>query len=490
MILNKSKSKMYLSINNSILLFIPFLVILVCLPIQASKLKIDVDGAVFKMDNFRSIWELYYSFPDTSMTYILVNGEYTGKISFDIKIQSQTNTVVEDNWIVEYKSKIPVLNFMMNLVGQKNYELSEGKYTVTLIATDQNDTNSTAKTTFKLIVNSYPSNRLIFSSIQFAQNIEHVSEITQHWSEKFFKNDLYVIPNPSLEIFSNVPYINLYFEIYNGLNVAPDGLELRYTIFDAAKREVFYFPRKKKTESNAMVEYIKLPAESLPSGVYYIQVSTVYPIDRPKDTIIAMKKFYLINPEIPPQLTANFSEDEKYEKSRYTTLSPEEIKTEFEQIRFISTINEIDIFKELSEDDAKRKFLYRFWKIRDTDSNTVINERYFEFQKLISFANTYFCYGKRKDGWKTDRGRVLLKYGMPTQRDIHIADGELKAYEEWSYSEIRGGTTFIFVDIHGYGNFVQVHSNGVGEMQNADWYNEYVKGVKSDPTQDDSENVN
>ena len=110
--------------------------------------------------------------------------------------------------------------------------------------------------------------------------------------------------------------------------------------------------------------------------------------------------------------------------------------------------------------------------------NTIINERLVDFRKAADFADRFFHYGLNINGWKTDPGRILLKYGFPTERNQHTAEGNLRAYEEWFYGEIQGGVYFYFVDMHGYNNYILVNSTALNETYNSDWYNQYVPSVK------------
>ena len=129
--------------------------------------------------------------------------------------------------------------------------------------------------------------------------------------------------------------------------------------------------------------------------------------------------------------------------------------------------------------------LFRFWCNRDTDTNTVFNEALFKYRELINFANRFFSFSKTQ-GWQTDRGRILLKYGLPTEREQHPFDSETRAYESWFYSEIQGGVYFHFVDMTGYGKYELVHSTAQFEQQYENWYNEYVLKQRSDYNIDNS----
>jgi hypothetical protein len=87
------------------------------------------------------------------------------------------------------------------------------------------------------------------------------------------------------------------------------------------------------------------------------------------------------------------------------------------------------------------------------------------------------------EGWKTDRGRVLLQYGFPTERNFTPVNGDNHAYETWFYSDVQGGVYFYFVDVKGFGNFILVSSTAHGELRNDNWFDEYVPGYNPDAFQ-------
>ena len=251
----------------------------------------------------------------------------------------------------------------------------------------------------------------------------------------------------------------VYLEIYNAQNVSPAGFVLEYKIFDAVKREIIAIPRQLKSENNGLIETDKIPIDVLPTGTYFLQALISYPIENPTDTISAIKKFYINNPEIPPELNLAFTENASFEKSEFATLTLEQTETEFLKAKYIATQDEVNEYDKLSTLEAKQRFLFRFWLGRDTDTTTIINERLLQYRDLINYANINFSFGKMRDGWRTERGRVLLKYGQPSQRDQKAADKQLRAYETWFYPNYEGGVYFYFVDMQGYGNFrlVQFH---------------------------------
>lgn len=95
----------------------------------------------------------------------------------------------------------------------------------------------------------------------------------------------------------------------------------------------------------------------------------------------------------------------------------------YEKARLIMTKEEIDIYKVLPDEEAKRQFIEEFWKIRDPSPGTIENEAKIEFEERIKFANRWFwplSRALRPDdepdndaGWNTDQGRMYIILGPP-----------------------------------------------------------------------------
>ena len=103
-----------------------------------------------------------------------------------------------------------------------------------------------------------------------------------------------------------------------------------------------------------------------------------------------------------------------------------------------------------------------------------------KFQDRIEYATKYFSRGDIMPGWKTERGRILLKYGFPTNREIFRAKSGRKAAEEWQYDDLYGGSYFFFVDRFGDNSFLLVHSTAPNEIKNYNWFQEFNPAIDND----------
>jgi GWxTD domain-containing protein len=176
----------------------------------------------------------------------------------------------------------------------------------------------------------------------------------------------------------------------------------------------------------------------------------------------------------PVSSGGGFTENLDFELSEFSTMSESKIEEEFQQVSYIASEYETELFNNCATHEAKQRFLFGFWKRRNPDTTKAVNEARENYRKQIAVSNKKFAYAKMKDGWRTDRGRILLKYGEPTTIEYHVQEGEKKAYEIWYYDSLMGGVQFIFADWKRNGFYILVHSNMPNETRNDNWYKDYI----------------
>ncbi len=130
-------------------------------------------------------------------------------------------------------------------------------------------------------------------------------------------------------------------------------------------------------------------------------------------------------------------------------LNPEEKKF-LSEVRYIITREERKIFLELPPEE-RESFIEEFWRRRDPDPTTEENEFKEEYYKRIEEANNLFR-GEGRDGWLTDRGRIYIIFGPPTNRQTYpMGYPETgRPTEIWYY----GGFPIVFVDRYFNGSYI------------------------------------
>jgi GWxTD domain-containing protein len=146
-------------------------------------------------------------------------------------------------------------------------------------------------------------------------------------------------------------------------------------------------------------------------------------------------------------------------------MSEEVIDQRIAQSLYIATLDERKIFQNLDNLEGKRMFLFKFWYARESSVNEGLKDEYYS---RVEHADEHFGFANRK-GWQSDRGRVYIVYGEPSQTDRYPSNPDADPYIVWKYHELEGGASFLFVDESGFGDYKLVSSTMRGEIYDARW---------------------
>jgi len=129
-----------------------------------------------------------------------------------------------------------------------------------------------------------------------------------------------------------------------------------------------------------------------------------------------------------------------------------------EEVVYIITPVERDVFLKLRTDRERDLFIDAFWKHRDPTPNTAENEFKTEHYRRINYANHYLGREAPFPGWKTDRGRMYILLGEP--QEIQKFTGRAGVYESeiWFYQgkadqDLPAGFYLLFFKRHGQGMY-------------------------------------
>jgi GWxTD domain-containing protein len=129
-----------------------------------------------------------------------------------------------------------------------------------------------------------------------------------------------------------------------------------------------------------------------------------------------------------------------------------------EEVVYIITPLERDVFLKLRSDRERDLFTEAFWKHRDPTPDTPENEFKTEHYRRIIYANKNFGRSAPLPGWKTDRGRMYIILGEPN--DIQRFDGKQGIYPShvWFYQGkdelgLPSGFYLVFWQERGIGDF-------------------------------------
>ncbi len=128
-----------------------------------------------------------------------------------------------------------------------------------------------------------------------------------------------------------------------------------------------------------------------------------------------------------------------------------------EDVLYVITPQEKDVFQKLTNDDERDQFIEQFWLRRDPDPRTPANEFKLEHYRRIAYANENFSAGW--PGWMTDRGKIYIIHGPPDEIEEMPSGGEYERtlpegggrtsvfpYQKWRYRYLEGVGTNVEVE--------------------------------------------
>jgi len=437
-----------------------------------SNIKPQVDYSIFKLNNDSIKVDIYYNLSSNNLAYIYNPQDtiFEAKIIIDASISSQLHNYSK-SWTLE--NKIQNIDQIQTIFGTKSFTLKPAQYKIKLNFKDQTS-KSLKEKTINIIPSIAKNKSSVLSDITYAYQFVDTNENIS-LNKEFLKGGYYLIPNASKEFNALKTELLTYFEIHFK-DTSNKSLKLHYKILDAKKVLQFTYSKKLEFNSKIYQDFENIPISYLPTGLYYLKIdASVNSIN----TNSKSKKFYIYNPDIAPNIKFNYTEDVIFESSVFATMNKDVLKDEFSKTKYILDKDEIDIYESLQTHLARQRAIFKFWKSRDIDTTTFVNEKRELMLSSVRYANKHYSISDKNSGWKTDRGRILLKYGFPTNIDKFQERGYKNACEIWHYDKIQGGTKFYFVDNLKNSNFRLVHSTMINEFQDFDWVKRYNPAIES-----------
>jgi GWxTD domain-containing protein len=130
-----------------------------------------------------------------------------------------------------------------------------------------------------------------------------------------------------------------------------------------------------------------------------------------------------------------------------------------EEVVYIMTARERDVFLRLTTDRERDIFIDAFWKHRDPTPETPRNEFREEHYRRLAYANEFYGRSTGRPGWKTDRGRIHIILGPPRNIETYDASNGVYPAEIWFYLGdpelgLPAGFNVIFFKRYGTGEYI------------------------------------
>jgi len=432
--------------------------------ILPQKMNFEFDYAQFGYDTLSNYIEFYYSFnqaclqfkENDSVNYV------EGLLHIDLSDSTSGEKIVDKTWMVSNEIKDSA-DLNRHLVGVLGFVINEGVYKIIVTGSDANKNDNKKTIEEFLIVKPFISEKTGLSDIQLSSNIIPGSSNT---SSIFYKNTYEVTPLPASICGEQQPVLFYYTELYN-LNYSPvlEDFRLDEIVINSRGQVIDVKSKKIKRDKNSRVEVGMVKVHKLPTDTYTLYLNLIDSVAN--YGVSSSKRFFVYNPSIVPADTFQQTVSPVL-STTFGAMSEEELDDLFEKSEYIASSPEKEKYSTLSTVEAKREFLFTFWKARDENPSDDRNDYFVNYLKRLEISSDrYSALGKK--GWKTDRGRVFLIYGEPTEIERYPNELETKPYEIWRYDSIEGGAIFVFGDITGFNDYQLLHSTKRGELRDDYW---------------------
>lgn len=350
-----------------------------------------------------------------------------------------------------------------NFIDQQRISLPNGKYEFEIMIDDINSSAPPFKST-QILTIDYTEESVQISDIELVESISKTTE-----KSIISKSGYDILPYTSDFYPENFDKIAFYSEIYNTNKIfGEDEIYLiNYFIESYDENKIIGnfrgFIREKSKPVNVVLRTFSI--ENLHSGNYNLVIE----VRNKMNDLIASKKMFFqrSNPKSTPIL---LSED--YGASFVSEMTTEQLDDYIKSIEPISTLIELNYARNQlkgKNQDLMQQYFYNFWLTRnDTDPE----QEWEKYKERVNLANKEFSTSLAK-GYKTDRGRIFLKYGKPNSLSEHKNEPSAYPYEIWHYykAENFSNIRFVFYNPNGgiQNDYTMLHSNMPGEVNNVQW---------------------
>ncbi|MCB0661436.1 MAG: GWxTD domain-containing protein [Saprospiraceae bacterium] len=415
--------------------------------------------------------EIYFHFFGKTIGFdTLSTGELQAGVEVFIMF-SQGEKIVK---VDKYNLYSPRFVTRKDFLDLKRYALENGDYDLFIKVTDLKDINNRTQFNTKVKM-SYEKDELALSDIQMLASLKKAEDA----NNTFVKNGFEMEPLAYSFLNKSMSALSIYHEVYNSEKYLKDLFTIEYNIFKIEnEQQKGYLTKTRKLKPGQIIPVVQsFNISDLPSGNYALTIE----LRTSGDTVLLQKAitFQRSNPnEDDPQIETVANAENFIEK-----LSKEDLEYSLRAIAPLSE-NEAEYINGMIASGvrgAQVMYLTAYWEKLSPTNPKVAYDKYMEVARAVD-KQYQSGFGH---GFETDRGYIFLKYGRPD--DIVRVDDEPSAppYEIWSYNYFpktsQGNVRFLFYNPSlSPGNFVLLHSNARGELNNPQWQLDLYRDAPND----------
>lgn len=441
--------------------------------------KPEVNYSIFSIPAKGSYVESYILIPGSSVVFgPNAVGKYQARIEIT-SIFSKGDTIVKaDKYVLQSEEISDTLGLGINMIDQKRTLLPDANYQWEIKFIDLNAPNQ--KATFRQVLNVTTPADLAVSDITLIERYEKAIH-----ENEYSKNGYTIIPNAINYYPAEFDRLAFYAEIYNANKVLGENIPYLALFYIAprGKNDVVKNNRqfKRFTAEPVNVLFAELDISQVFSGNYDLVIE----IRNNKNELLKEQRMFFQRNKTNPQAQDAAAPD---------------LSTVSVSNTFAGNLNDTEVIFYLQSNlprlddsgkryarnllnskdiDLMRRYTYYYW----TQQNPTDPAGEFNTFKAIADAVEYSYKTTHRHGFETDRGRVFLQYGKPSDMVVSMNEPGALPYEVWQYYKVDNGQTnvrFVFYQPNlGDTEYILVHSDVFGEINDPRWQMRVFKTFQS-----------
>ena len=445
---------------------------------QTQKVRAYLDTKQFSAPGIGEYAEVQIKFVGYSLKYLSVAGGLQSEVVVNIDIKNNDSIIAHEG----YRLKSPIMkdSIIDDFFDLRRYPLKPGNYVLVIELKDLNTAGEPVKATSNFDIDDFGST-ISMSDIQVSEIITKGGDETS----LFYKSGYTMIPNFSSFYSKELTKLPIYFEVYNSKLFQDSVFGIKQSIIDNSNQKEVLESVFTKCKKNEVVPFLKaIDISSIHTGNYTINYSVIN-----KEMQVVANTSYVFERSNDLDLTIN-SSSQIIDPAFQASIKDDSVSFYLASLIPMSKSSDVksilEILKNKNKENA-RKYIQAFWSVT---SATNPYEGWMKYKVQVDMVEK--LYGNNfQAGFETDRGRVYLQYGPPTniiQKEVSSTE---YPYEIWQYNKIEkfSNKRFIFYNPDLVNNAYRLlHSDMIGELKNQSWQlalnkRNTTNGSIDDPTQ-------
>lgn len=383
--------------------------------IPDNRVKYYQDFMSFKGDNDKARLDFFIHVPYNAVQFIKTGQGFEAAYTVTVSVfdEEKKNLITEKIW----NEKIVAISFELTTspenfnLGHRSFELTPGVYSIKTSLLDKDSKNEYSS-----------ENKVIIK--QFTP-VPAVSDIMLIAKRTMVEGNSKIIPNVSRSIVTDRDPLSTFFEIYSD---TVSKFFAEYEIFDEKENSVYKSTKEVEVKDGNNQLFNDIDSLNLDLGKNLLKITLKDSTGKVYDT--SVKSFNSRWVGVPITVT--------------------DLDKAIEQMVYLASPEDLALIDDTESRLERAKKFVAFWRKQDPNPADEYNPVFNEYYNRVAYANENFT-SYSLEGWRSDRGMVMIILGAPDNIDRHPFEYYSKPYEIWQYYNLN--KQFIFVDYTGFGDY-------------------------------------